>query len=129
MREMRMTTRNKSTRTPPTGRARSTVGVKRLLRERLDRVSRRVCGIEADLKSPHDQDWAERATELENDDVLVKLDEMSLAERHRIREALRRIESGGYGICTGCGQRISAERLSAIPTAATCAACASADGV
>jgi DnaK suppressor protein len=39
--------------------------------------------------------------------------------------ALDRLRSGRYGICERCGQRITAARLEARPTAATCVACAS----
>jgi DnaK suppressor protein len=94
------------------------------LRKRLDRVLRRVGNIEGDLRSTHDRDSQERATELENDEVLEGLDEMSRAEVRQIRETLRRIERGHYGICTTCGQPISAERLAAVPTTVTCVSCA-----
>jgi DnaK suppressor protein len=94
------------------------------LHERLDRLLRRVGEIEGDLRSTHDRDSQERAGELENDEVLEGLDEMSLAEVRQIREALKRIESGSYGICSHCRQPISAERLAAVPTAATCVGCA-----
>jgi DnaK suppressor protein len=94
------------------------------LRKRLDRVLRRVGNIEGDLRSTHDRDSQERATELENDEVLEGLDEMSRAEVRQIRETLRRIERGHYGICTTCGQPISAKRLAAVPTTVTCVSCA-----
>jgi len=94
------------------------------LQGRLDRLLRRVGRIEGDLRSPHDRDWQERATELENDEVLEGLDEMSLAEARQIREALRRMKNGSYGVCSRCGESISAERLAAVPTADTCVDCA-----
>lgn len=94
------------------------------LQERLDQLLRRVGKIEGDLRSTHDRDSQERASELENDEVLEGLDEMSLAEVRQIREALRRIERGHYGSCSSCGQPISAERLAAVPTAVTCVGCA-----
>ena len=103
----------------------STIGsIERGLRERHDQISRRVSRIEGDLRSAHDRDWPERAGELENDEVLGQLDEMSLVELRAIREALRRIESGNYGVCSTCGHQIGGERLSAVPTAVTCLACA-----
>lgn len=97
--------------------------VKMQLQERLDQLLRRVGKIEADLRSTHDRDWQERASELENDEVLEGLDEMSLTEARQIREALRRIDSGRYGICSRCGQPISADRMAAVPTAVTCVGC------
>lgn len=41
-----------------------------------------------------------------------------------VDEALERIESGGYGTCTGCGSHIADERLEALPAAALCRRCA-----
>ncbi|MDH4143920.1 MAG: TraR/DksA C4-type zinc finger protein [Acidimicrobiia bacterium] len=46
----------------------------------------------------------------------------SLAE---IAAAERRLAEGRYGICTVCGQPISAARLDALPATPTCIACAS----
>ena len=94
--------------------------VGRQLQERLAALLQRVGRIESDLRSPHDRDWQERATELQNDEVLEGLDEMSLREVQHIRDALKRIESGHYGVCARCGQSIGAARLTAVPTAVIC---------
>ena len=94
------------------------------LQERLAELLQRVGRIEGDLRLSHDRDWAERAIELQNDEVLEGLDEMSLREVGQIRAALKRIEEGHYGVCAACGQSISAARLTAVPTAVTCAQCA-----
>ncbi len=98
--------------------------VGRQLQERLAQLVRRVAKIEGDLRSAHDRDWPERASELQNDEVLEGLDEMSLTEVRQIRGALKRIEGGHYGVCAACGQSIGAARLTAVPTAVTCAKCA-----
>ncbi len=98
--------------------------VERLLHDRLANVLRRVGRIEDGLRSAHDRDWTERATELQNDEVLEGLDEMSLREVRQIRGALRRIEAGHYGVCAACGQAIGQARLAAVPTAVTCLHCA-----
>ena len=42
----------------------------------------------------------------------------------QIDEALRRIDSGKYGICEGAGERIPKKRLEAIPWARHCVNCA-----
>jgi len=98
-----------------------TVGTQ--LQERLAELLRRVKGIEGDLRSAHDRDWTERANELENDEVLEGLDEMTRREVRQIRGALQRIDSGSYGVCAACGGFIGAARLSAVPTAVTCVQC------
>jgi RNA polymerase-binding transcription factor DksA len=94
------------------------------LETRLDALLARVRKIEGDLRQSHDRDWEERATELENDDVLTGLDELGRAEVRELRAALRRMDAGGYGLCVACGGAIGAERLQAVPTAATCRMCA-----
>ena len=94
------------------------------LQDRLDQLLRRVGTIERDLRSLHDRDWQERASELENDEVLVGLDEIGRAEVLQLREALRRIDSGSYGTCSSCGQPIGVGRLAAVPSAVTCVGCA-----
>lgn len=43
---------------------------------------------------------------------------------YRIEAALRRIEAGEYGDCTGCGGPVAAARLRLDPAAALCIACA-----
>ena len=97
------------------------------LQSRLDQLLRRVGKIEGDLRSTHDQDWQERASELQNDEVLEGLDEMGRAEVQQLRKALRQIDSGTYGICSRCGRPISAARLAALPTTVSCRDCAAGD--
>ena len=94
------------------------------LLKRLEELTRRVGKIESNLRQPHDPDWQERAIQLENDEVLEGLDEMSRQEVRQIREAIRRIDTGGYGTCAGCGRPIGVARLAALPSTATCVRCA-----
>lgn len=94
------------------------------LEHRLGVLLRRVERISGDLRKPGDRDWQERATELENDDVLEELDDASRAEAAAIRTALRRIDAGTYGECARCGNAISEARLTALPSATMCVACA-----
>jgi DnaK suppressor protein len=59
----------------------------------------------------------------EVDDIgaaLARRSELALAE---VDEALVAIEEGSYGICRGCGEAISPERLDALPHALACAGC------
>jgi len=41
----------------------------------------------------------------------------------QVQAALRRLENGTYGVCEGCGQAISPERLQALPFATQCVRC------
>lgn len=95
------------------------------LERRLDVLLERVDRIAGDLRRPADRDWQERAIELENDDVLEGLDGASRAEVAAIRAALQRLEAGTYGRCARCGRAVGEARLTALPYATTCVACAS----
>lgn len=100
------------------------------IRDRLQRrrahLTERAGKIESDLRRPQNQDWEERATETENDEVLETLDVSTLDEVKQIEETLARIESGTYGVCLRCGLPVGDTRLEAVPHAATCINCASA---
>jgi RNA polymerase-binding protein DksA len=94
------------------------------LEAQLERLTRRVDRIEDDLRTSHDPDWIERATEVENDPVLEGLDESGRLELAAIRSALARLDEGSYGSCSKCGRPIDERRQEAMPTATTCLACA-----
>jgi len=49
--------------------------------------------------------------------------ERLLARIKRLRAALARLETGGYGQCVECGAAIGVARLCALPEATTCVAC------
>ena len=56
--------------------------------------------------------------------ILLELQGNSgLRELQAIDAALGRIESGTYGICFGCKEEISEERLEAVPYATKCRNC------
>ena len=73
-----------------------------------------------------DKDFAEQATQRENDEVIDALGEAARQELALISNALARIESGEYGQCSSCGEAIGLERLHALPYVAHCVACAEA---
>lgn len=104
-------------------------GYQELRKELLTRIgtlAKRADNIEADLRKPGDRDWVERANEIENDEVLDSLDEITRAEVAQLRHAIKRIDDGTYGRCENCGADISYARLEALPGAARCVRCASA---
>lgn len=83
----------------------------------------------------HDVKAGQEASDEGSDDIVDRannaysrelLFSLSDGERHtllRIEEALSRIESGSYGICTNCGNEIRAGRLKAMPWARYCIDC------
>jgi RNA polymerase-binding transcription factor DksA len=94
------------------------------LQRKLAVLSARVEKIEAHLRDPGSKDWQERAAEIENDDVLERLDEAELREIEDIRRALARLDDGSYGSCARCGGSIARGRLEALPYTSVCIACA-----
>lgn len=76
------------------------------------------------MSEPGDDDWEERATESEGDEVLASVGNLALKEIAQIKHALHQIDEGTYGICTKCGEKIPKARLKAIPYATNCTGCA-----
>jgi RNA polymerase-binding transcription factor DksA len=84
----------------------------------------RLAVIDAELDSHTARDWEEMATEREDDEVLEGMGASGRLTLQRIEAALRRIDSGTYGICVRCGDAIAPERLAAVPEAPLCRTCA-----
>ena len=60
------------------------------------------------------------------ENILQALGKVQRIEVARIEADLRRMESGDYGICTGCGTTIAPARLDLLPDTPVCGDCASA---
>ncbi len=88
-------------------------------------LNNRLEGLTRDLTSQHSADSAEQVTERENEDVLRNLQEETRLELQQVRAALKRLESGDYGVCSNCGNEINPARLAALPYATLCIHCAS----
>ncbi|MFN3749343.1 MAG: TraR/DksA family transcriptional regulator [Sphingorhabdus sp.] len=98
--------------------------VKAGLETRLAELTARASRIEADLSEPLSADFAEQATEREDDDALEGQDALLGREIVAIKAALTRIDEGSYGECTRCGAPVGEKRLEAYPEAALCISCA-----
>lgn len=99
------------------------------LRKRRGKLERRLGRVESDrrhAKEPLSADFEEQAVERENDEVLDGLDALERRELDKIDLAMRRVDSGCFGICDDCGEDIDPLRLEAEPAAARCIACAKA---
>lgn len=99
---------------------------KRLLSLRQE-YTQRIDAIQEDThhkNEPVEKDFAEQATQSENDDVLAALDDEAQHMIMYIDAALSRINKGTYGICTACNEPISEQRLQAVPYAGLCINCA-----
>lgn len=56
-------------------------------------------------------------------DVELALIEMTSETLGQIDEAMRRLETGTYGVCANCGTEIAEARLKAVPFATLCRSC------
>ena len=66
------------------------------------------------------QDVAESETRSDIDLAVIQMKAETVA---RVEAALRRLEQGGHGDCAACGDKISIERLTAVPFALRCRDC------
>jgi RNA polymerase-binding protein DksA len=97
---------------------------KSLLETKKTELSKRIEAISKDLQKAHSSDWAEQATERENDEVLQELANEAKVDLRLINAALQRIDEGDYGLCTACNKDINEKRLEAFPEADKCIECA-----
>ncbi len=84
----------------------------------------RATAIRQDLGRARNADFAEQASERQNDEVLQALLSEAEAELRLVGLAKLRLENGTYGLCQRCGEAIEAARLKALPAAECCLRCA-----
>ena len=105
--------------------------IEKLSKQLLEQQERLLALVERTKKhlyrrdEPYSADFAEQAVEVENNEVVERLDEDAKIDLANIKKALARIEDGSYGICVECSNNISEARLDAIPQADRCIDCAS----
>jgi RNA polymerase-binding protein DksA len=102
-----------------------------VLRQRLElkkqELSGRLDRITANVRRGLENDSKERAKQLEDSEVVDALGNEARAEIAKISAALRRFDTGNYGLCTECGFEIDSGRLEAHPYAEECIDCARLD--
>jgi RNA polymerase-binding protein DksA len=98
--------------------------IAKALKVRLSELTGRVAEIDSELRKPLSVDSEDRATDLENQDALEGIENSENQEIKQIREALKRIADGTYGVCAQCGTDIDPKRLKALPNATRCVSCA-----
>lgn len=65
-------------------------------------------------------DWCQKSYE---EWLFLNKNRLEVALLRELKEALRRLEAGAFGICPECGQPISTKRLAAVPWAKFCVPC------
>jgi DnaK suppressor protein len=96
-----------------------------VLKEKLAELEQRLAGVTKDVTKTLSSDFAEQATERENDDVLEEIARETQFSIKQLKAALQRLEDDSYGVCAACGEDISEGRLDAIPETTHCVRCAS----
>jgi RNA polymerase-binding transcription factor len=94
----------------------------------LEELTHRLARITNNVKHsdmPLEKDFAEQATQNENNEVMDYLGNSARTEIEMIKQAIAKLDNGQYGICQVCGEPISKERLEALPYSNMCIQCAS----
>jgi RNA polymerase-binding transcription factor DksA len=98
----------------------------------LNRVSRWVASLQGQQRP---QEWeaggdntplsetADAAQVIEERETLTQILDWLVGRSVELRDALRRIDDGTYGVCTACEGFIHPERLLALPEASLCLEC------
>lgn len=94
------------------------------LKSKLADLEKRLAAVTRDVTKTLPSDFAEQATERENDDVLEEIARETQLSIQQLKAALRRLENDSYGICASCGENIAGERLDALPETTFCVDCA-----
>jgi DnaK suppressor protein len=105
--------------------------VRRKLLQQKQELLARAAKVRANItrsSGPLEKDFAEQVVQMENDAVLAGISEATAAELAQINRALSQLDHGTYGLCSQCGQPISARRLQALPYSDRCITCAEAAG-
>jgi RNA polymerase-binding transcription factor len=76
--------------------------------------------LDASIRTPDEVELAVKAVEQDVAAVTVSLRSRMLKE---VENSLQRIAGGTYGVCEGCGEEISPNRLKAIPWTQYCLTC------
>jgi RNA polymerase-binding protein DksA len=101
--------------------------LRQVLETKKAELTTRLERINANLRRGYEADSKERAKQLEDNEVVDALGNEARAELAKIAGALRRLETGDYGICVECGLPIKPGRLEVYPYADECIDCAEFD--
>lgn len=97
----------------------------RLLQQRQEILNLYNQDVRAGQESADDptEDIVDRANNAYNRELMFSLSDGERILLLQIEEAIKRMDEGGYGRCSNCGQTIALPRLQAIPWARFCIDC------
>lgn len=96
-----------------------------ILRDSLNQRLQRYHQHQQRLDGPLDQDFAEQATQVQNDEVVEALESEVRDHLARVDHAIARLQHGIGDICERCEASIAESRLKVLPDTTVCADCAS----
>lgn len=94
------------------------------LKARKTELTARLERVHQNHRRALDLDSSERATEMENIEVVDALGNEAKEELAQVSDALHRLDNGSFGICVDCRGELQKERLDAYPYARRCIDCA-----
>lgn len=94
------------------------LNLKQEYQARIEKIKDRI----AHPEDNSNQDWDDQAAATTRDEMRMKLVQEAEEGLTQVNAALRRIEEGGYGVCSECGEDIEEGRLDAVPFATLCVA-------
>ncbi len=94
-----------------------------ILENRLRSLYEELKMVESSLKKDKHKEIIDKATSTESTLISGIEYERKNKEIHAIKNALKRMEEGNYGICVACGKKIDKNRLEIMPTAKFCMEC------
>lgn len=103
------------------------LNIRAILEEQLVVLKARHQRIDDHLHNRHSlpsQDWAERAVERENEEVVEALEPITRREIEAIEAALTRLDNGEELTCAKCEEPIDPRRLAVLPSTPFCVRCA-----
>ena len=108
-------------------RSRRAQDIRKLLEQRKRQLTAEMKGMMRTVRhdklterGADEQDVAEADTRSDIDLAVIQMKAETVT---RIDAALRRLDQGGHGDCVECGEKISIERLTALPFALRCRDC------
>ncbi len=97
------------------------------LNQKKEELAARLAKITANLRRGYEADSKERAKQQEDNEVVDALGNEARTEIVKISAALKRMDTGDFGICIECALPIDEGRLKAYPYADECIECAEFD--
>ena len=93
----------------------------RLLAKKAD--IERLVHTRAFSRTPPHGDDGDRSMAATDDEIVIQLQQNDAKLLRAIEKALRRIESGEFGVCSECEREIPFPRLAAVPWTRVCVQC------